>query len=297
MGHITAAVDLGKTSCRVVVDRAGERTRRTGVGSAGLATAGGVGAAAAAILPLLDQAGPVDLIGVGAAGAWTAPDAAQELARILSDRSGARVAVTSDVVTAHVGALGGSAGTLLIAGTGAVALGIDADSVRLVDGWGPHLGDLGGGSWIGREGARAVLRSRDGLGPDTALTEVVAAHIAPATDVVSWSSSDDSAARRLASIAPLVLRAARDDDAVARAIRTEAVRLLAASAVAASAPADEIALRGGLTEDERFRDLLEADLVAAGLTVVHSLGDAVDGAALVAHRTDLPHERFVHRAR
>src|SRR5690606_36062144 len=138
-----------------------------------------VDAALAAILPLLERAGRPTRLGVGAAGAWAAPDAALELARRIAEATGAEGAVASDVVTAHAGALEGAPGTLLIAGTGAAALGVDDDGVRLVDGWGPDLGDLGGGSWIGREGVRAALRARDGLGPATALTDAVRAHIAP----------------------------------------------------------------------------------------------------------------------
>ncbi|WP_275092119.1 BadF/BadG/BcrA/BcrD ATPase family protein, partial [Microbacterium sp. K36] len=79
------------------------------------------------------------------------------------------------MVTAHAGALDGAAGVLLIAGTGAVALGVDPSGARLVDGWGPELGDFGSGSWLGREALRAVLRAHDGLAAPTALTAALAA--------------------------------------------------------------------------------------------------------------------------
>ncbi|MGO2684193.1 MAG: hypothetical protein ACTIAA_08215, partial [Microbacterium sp.] len=129
--QITTAVDLGKTRCRVAVMDAGERRTFSDNGAPGLASANGIAAALGAILPLLEQARQagqagdarrIDALGVGAAGAWTAPDQALELARRLADETGARVAVASDVVTAHAGALEGAPGTLLIAGTGAAAL-------------------------------------------------------------------------------------------------------------------------------------------------------------------------------
>ena len=291
----TAAVDLGKTRCRVLVD-GDDRLIRSGVGAPGLATPAGVDDAVAAILPLLEADAAPELVGVGAAGAWVAPAAAQTLAEALAAAVGARVAVASDVVTAHAGALGGAPGVLLIAGTGAAALGADAEGIRLVDGWGPDIGDFGSGSWLGREAARAVQRAAVGLGPATALTATVAASILPADDVISWIGEGGSIGRRLGSLAPLVLDAAADGDPVAGEIAAEAVRLLTASAVAASSLTRDVALHGGLTDHSWFRESLTSALRAAGRRVVPAAGDALDGALLLARRTDLPHERFVHRA-
>lgn len=291
----TAAVDLGKTRCRVLVDGE-QRVVRSGTGAPGLATPQGVEQAVASILPLLDQDAAPRLLGVGAAGAWIAPDAALALAAALAAAVHARVAVASDVVTAHAGALGGSPGVLLIAGTGAAALGADADGIRLVDGWGPDIGDFGSGSWLGREAARAVQRAAVGLAPETRLSEAVVESIRPAGDVVSWIAEGGSVARRLGSLAPLVLDAAEAGDPVAHQIATEAVRLLTATAVAASARTRDVALHGGLTDHAWFRESLISSLHAAGRRVVPAAGDALDGALLLARRTDLPHERFVHRA-
>jgi N-acetylglucosamine kinase-like BadF-type ATPase len=291
----TVAVDLGKTRCRVMVDGS-ERVVRSGLGAPGLATPEGVDDAVAAILPLLDHDHGADLLGVGAAGAWAAPVAAQDLATALAAATNARTVVASDVVTAHAGALGGAPGVLLIAGTGAAALGADVDGIRLVDGWGPDIGDFGSGSWLGREAARAVQRAAVGLGPATSLSDAVAASILPAGDVISWIGEGGSIARRLGSLAPLVLDAAALGDRVAEDIAAEAVRLLTASAVAASTGTRDVVLHGGLTDHVWFRAELTSSLHAAGRTIVSANGDALDGALLLARRTDLPHERFVHRA-
>jgi N-acetylglucosamine kinase-like BadF-type ATPase len=293
------AVDLGKSRCRVVAaDVASD-----GVGAPGLAARDGVAAALASILPLLPQEGaPIELLGVGAAGAWAAPEAARRLAEALAAETGARVAVASDVVTAHAGALGGGAGVLLIAGTGAAALGVDADGVHLVDGWGPELGDFGSGSWLGREALRAVLRRSVDLSPDTTLTAAIgeriggASGIAHASDIAEWLARPEPLARRLATLAPLVLDAAATGDRIAVEIATEAVRLLTASAVAASSRSHDVALHGGLTDHDWFRTALVSALQAAGRTSVPAAGTALDGALLLARRPDLPHERFVHRA-
>ena len=355
------AVDLGKSRCRAVVSesdaiaglRSGRRPLHEGVGAPGLAATGGVAAALESIIPLrarLDV--PISSISVGAAGAWTAPTAASELARRLADTFGVPAAVTSDVVSAHAGALDGDAGVLLIAGTGAAALGIDGDRIdgdwidghgidghgidgsgpngaraTLVDGWGPELGDFGSGSWLGREALRAVLRASVGLGPSTRLTDAVAMSIGAPSAIHPWLAGDGPLPRRLATLAPLVLDAAESGDGVAAAIAAESIRLLAASAHAASktdatahaasmtaatahaassngaasngasaSSADTVALHGGLTEHVWFRARIEESLRAAGHAVVASAGDALDGALLLAESADLPHERFVHRA-
>lgn len=291
----TASVDLGKSRCRVVIHDA-TRIERSGVGAPGLAAAGGVAAAVDAIVSLLDDAKGLDLIGVGAAGAWLAPDAAQELARRLAAATGARIAVASDVVTAHAGALHGGSGVLLIAGTGAAALGIDDEGARLVDGWGPELGDFGSGSWLGREALRAVLRADDGLAPRTALTHALAAPVGTASDVQAWLAQSGPLPRRLATLAPLVLDTAEAGDPIAGAIVAEGVRLLTATAVAASTLTADVVVHGGLADHVWFRDVLHVSLSAAGRRVVPASGDALDGALLLARRLDLPHERFVHRA-
>jgi N-acetylmuramic acid 6-phosphate etherase len=258
MGAVILAVDLGKTSCRAAA--AGRRAE--GAGAPGLAAPGGVRAAEAAILALARELGPVDEVIVGAAGALAAPDAARALAdALLISLAAQRVAVTSDAVIAHAGALNGQPGVVLIAGTGVVALAIDADAaLRTADGWGPWLGDEGGGAWIGAAGLRAALRAHDGRGPSTALLDAARARFgAPET----WPTKLTDAAA-LASFAPDVLAA---KDAAAQAIVTAAAQALAATARAVGeGPA---AMVGGLAGFEALRKNL--DLVPAA-------GDALDGA-------------------
>lgn len=289
------AVDLGKSRCRVAVsDRPG---LWEGLGSPGLAELEGAAAAYQAISSVLgDLELPMGALGVGAAGAWTAPDAASDLARRLAEATRAPVAVASDVVTAHAGALAGAEGVLLIAGTGSAALGIETGGARLIDGWGPDVGDFGSGSWLGREALRAVLRADAGLGPGTVLREAIADPVGAPGDIVTWVAQSQPLPRHLATLAPLVLDAAASGDPVATDIAAEAVRLLTATAVAASSRTTQVALHGGLVAHDWFRGRLTSSLDAAGRRVAPSAGDALDGALLIARRSDLPHERFVHRA-
>jgi N-acetylmuramic acid 6-phosphate etherase len=267
IGQMILAVDLGKTQCRAVASG----RRATGKGAPGLATPGGLHAAQAAVLAVTRELNPTnerglfDHVIVGAAGALTDPHAARALGEVLlTSLQAQRVSVTSDSIIAHAGALGGKPGVVLIVGTGVVAVAIDADgTLRTVDGWGPWLGDEGGGAWIGAAGLRAALRAIDGRGPSTTLAEVARARFG--AQPRSWPAQLADAAA-LATFAPDVLAAA--DDAVAAAIIRVAAGSLAATASAAGD--GPVAMAGGLAAVTPLRQQI-SDLVPA-------VGDALDGA-------------------
>jgi N-acetylmuramic acid 6-phosphate etherase len=292
------AVDLGRSGARVAVD--GHRSSTTT--GAGLGDAGGAPAVAAVVRAALGSPpGESWTLALGVPGALTSPDAAAEVAELLTTgwpgRAPEAVAVTSDVVAWHVGAFGGhAAGVVLAVGTGAVALGVDAGgTVRRVDGHGLLLGDAGGGASIGRQGLRAALRALEGAGPATALTD-------PAGAVLDGRPITPA---ELAAFAPAVLAAADDGDAVAGRIVDAAVAELAATARAAADSVDslalgassdallapEVALVGGLAAPLADR------LRAAGLTLHDPQGDALDGLLILAADVTTAHEASVTRRR
>ena len=322
------AVDLGKTSCRVRVTRGAEVLgESTGEGAPGLAEDNGAALSHRAILnaverlgaierhnavePLGAIAGPdkklltsIESIGIGAAGVEAAPDAARELIRSLREASGtptttpfaAPIALISDGLAAHAGACGGGAGTVLIAGTGAVVFTVDgAGKVRQIDGWGPWLGDEGSGRWIGQCGLQAALRASDGRGPKTALLGDAAKLAGGLAELPRWTSAMGAPAKALGTFAPTVIARAADGDEVATGIVDEACRLLAIACVAASDDAGEVRVTGGLASQPHFRARLDSALHSSGLTTIPPLGDALSGAMLVAGGRRLPYEGRVIR--
>ncbi|MGD8165756.1 N-acetylglucosamine kinase [Herbiconiux sp. P16] len=183
--------------------------------------------------------GSVSAIAVGATGAFTLvadPDAV--VRSIAARRPGAIAALATDAVTAHLGALAGSAGAVVAVGTGSVALGTDLGSVwRRVDGWGHLLGDRGAGSWIGREGLEAAMRQFDGV------TSAAGALLAAAIDAFGspegWPAqlyTRDDRAGVLGSFAGRVHTLAAAGDPAAVRIMTEAGREVARTLVAALDP-------------------------------------------------------------
>lgn len=337
------AVDLGKTSGRAGLWRDGHAVATVeGPGAPGLAEPGGAPAAAYAIGLLnrrLDEATGCapEVVCVGGAGATAAPGAAALLAELLHrELSVRRVGVTSDAVTAHAGALGGAAGVVLSAGTGAVAVGVSWDGrCELVDGWGQWLGDDGGGAWVGRFALRAVLQARDGRGRATALTASAQERYGDLAQLPATLAAGDNLAAATAAFGPDVARCAASGDAVAQLVIDSAATMLAETTVAAArgvrrhdrGTADDAGRRpdhwaenraqGGAHDeaDHRpvavvfvgglahwgdvllgpWRDALAEGSHRAGVQVEvrEPLGTSLDGAALLAARTELPHESQV----
>lgn len=295
----TLAIDLGKTACRV---RLGGNEHQT-AGAAGLAEHGGETRAIAAVETVLaglpsTALASVAAVGIGAAGFEANPDGAAELAGHVARRFGVQTTITSDVVTAHVGALNGEPGTVLVAGTGSVAWNITADSVvRRADGWGIWLGDYGSGRWIGRAGLAAVLRAEDSRGPATTLSAAVTELAGSIDRLPKLIGGDAAPERRLAAFAPTVLSHAEAGDLVALGVVGEAIRHLVVTAAAITGPADSIAVLGGLVGHAWFAERLGLALAEQGLHQIRPIADALTGAAMVALQTNLPHERRLLRVR
>jgi N-acetylglucosamine kinase-like BadF-type ATPase len=224
---LVLGIDIGGTSTRALVTTvAGDPV---GFGSAGAgnpvtvpeaeATAN-LRAALAAALSGVDPAG-IRAVVAGAAGA----SRAEPVERTIRDAGvGCPVRVVGDAVTAFAAGTDEPAGTVLVAGTGAVAARVENGSlVRTADGLGWLLGDLGSAFWIGREAAVATAdRHYDGT-PETPLTRAVGAALG-AGDETGRSTVDGDRIvaavyrrepRALAALAPLVADAAGDPLATA----------------------------------------------------------------------------------
>lgn len=298
-------IDLGKTSCRVRAVVRGRVVVQASVSGAEGLAAGARGReralaaidAAFASLPG-DVSAEVRRIGVGAAGVDAAPGEARQLAEALAERFQAEVTVASDAVAAHAGALAGATGTVLIAGTGAVAYRIAGDGrLTRADGWGIWLGDFGSGRWIGQEGLRRVLRARDGVAAETSLAAAATAAAGSLEALPRYVSADGNPERRLGEFAPVVLEHAAAGDPVADAIVAEAVEHLAQTTAACARRGERLAVVGGLASSTDFFERLTAALVARGLAPTPAVHDAVTGALLICAHPELPHERSAIRVR
>ncbi len=222
----------------------------------------------------------------------------------------------TDAAAAHAGALAGQAGVILIAGTGAVALGVNRANERFyADGWGPLLGDEGSGYWIGLEALRETCRGADGRAPKSGLGSAVLTALGlPSSEaLIQWVSGPEVPRDQVARLAQLVFDRALAGEAAALEIRERAALHLAqtASAVAVgmiqrhqeTAPGVvealgvPFALCGGLFEDDHFKavtgyaigekmvELKRKFQPLGAWQIIKPQYDAAIGAALLAQKT------------
>lgn len=288
-------LDIGGTSTRALVTSlAGERVG-TGTAGGGNPTSHGAEAAAAelakalsgalaAIDPTRVQAGTIGLAGV-------ARLLADPAARAAFDRAWADAGlrcpyeVIGDALVAYASGTASPDGTVLIAGTGAIATTIRGFALdRVSDGHGWLLGDAGSGFWLGREAVRATLAAMDASRPLGRLSRaVVTQYLGPSADTPAAGRTDlgtlsardrvDMLVQRvtrrppveLAKLAPLVIAAHAEGDPTATALLAEAARLLTESVARIREPGDSspIVLGGGLlTGDTPLAPAVERELAA-----------------------------------
>ena len=145
-------------------------------------------------------------------------------------------ALDNDGIAAHAGALAGRDGIVVVAGTGAIAIGIANGQRVRVDGMGHWFGDEGSATWIALQGLRAATRAQDGRGEQTKLTEVLpkALMVNSLRDAASLLASGDLTKFDLALAAVSVTKVAEEGDSVAQKILQDAALHLAESAFAAA---------------------------------------------------------------
>ncbi len=141
----------------------------------------------------------------------------------------------NDAVIALAGATVARPGVVLICGTGSIAFGINQRGERRrAGGWGPILGDEGGGYDIGRRAMIAAMRDGDGRGPSTILKPMILEHLQlPAVErLVARVHVQNMQRHEIAVLARLVIDAANKGDRVAQEILIYAGRELATGAIA-----------------------------------------------------------------
>ncbi|MGI3781142.1 MAG: N-acetylglucosamine kinase [Janthinobacterium lividum] len=299
------ALDAGGTSTRAVALTPTGEVLGYGRGPAGNPTAAGIDAAVQAVGAAagvaLARAGSAEVAVVAMAGEQTDAFRTQVTER-LAAYGVTRVVLEHDLLALFCSGTPTPDGYALIAGTGTVAARVvGGELAAVVGGRGWLLGDAGGGFWIGRRVARAVIAALEGQTGPTSLTPLVLA----ALGIDTRSSDPDSPAGRTAAIRQVVsavyarrpvalaelapLAFAVPEDAVARAIVVAASRALADLLDAVRVPeldgpvvvGGSVVVRGILDAPEA----LAADLVPpAGVTPVVPVPDGLVGAGVLALR-------------
>lgn len=308
MQSLVVGVDGGGTKTRALLaDERGERVAEAiGAGSAvrPQEIERSAGIIAGVVRDALDNADRsrerVRVLCVGVAGVGRESERQALWEALVTQQVAEEVVVQTDLLIALDDAFGDGPGVLLIAGTGSSAFGRGpTGATARCGGWGPVIGDEGGGAWIGRRALSVVAAASDGREPETGLTGAIltAAEASEAPELIRWAASATPAT--LATLAPVVLSVADAGDLRANAIISMAVEELAlhVRALARQLFSDErasvpVALTGGLlTKGSSFRKRLEHRLKSAvpGAHIHHDEVDAARGAVRGAlkHLTEL----------
>lgn len=194
---------------------------------------------------------------IGAAGTGR-EEIANAVREIVAEVIPGKISVVGDMQIALQAAFGAAPGIMVIAGTGSIAYGRDAEGkAARAGGWGFAISDEGSAHWIGRMAVASILRQVDELGGK---------HIArPASELFKEISSvwRVGSAEELARVAnqsadfaellPAVVSAADAGDKLAEQVLTQAGRELAQLAdivllklFPEHSPSTRLALAGGV---------------------------------------------------
>jgi N-acetylglucosamine kinase-like BadF-type ATPase len=147
----------------------------------------------------------------------------------------AEMDVVGDSDIALYGATDGKPGVVVISGTGSICCGVNgAGKQGCAGGWGPLVGDEGGGSWIARLALRAIAKASDGRGPKTSLTKDACSyfHVSTPEDLSTAIYAPSITSERLAGFGRYVIEAAIAKDQIAREIIANAGTELGIAAAA-----------------------------------------------------------------
>jgi glucosamine kinase len=171
----------------------------------------------------------ISAICIGAAGADRPAIAAkirmilvELISEIAHETALPKIEVVGDMTIALEAAFGAGPGVIAIAGTGSIAYGRDANGhTARAGGWGFAVSDEGSGHWIGRRAISAILSAHD-QGLETALSAMVlqAWKLNSLDELVQQANSTPPP--DFPRLFPIVLRAADEDDSVARSLLTDA---------------------------------------------------------------------------
>jgi N-acetylglucosamine kinase-like BadF-type ATPase len=292
---LVLGADCGGTTSRVVVATLDGRIIGRGTGGAGNPIVRRAGEAARELAAAARQAlaghDPARLVrgvvGMSGGSRLHDPDVAAAYAREWAALGVCcPVSTVGDAVVAFASGTPDACGTVLIAGTGAVAATISGWSIeRTADGLGWLLGDEGSGFWLGLAAARSTARALYAGRTGTPLVRAVCGRIGSDDPDVFVGRIYQMPRADLATLVAAVTVAARDGDPEAGTLLDAAAARLVDTLLSLGPGVGPVVLSGGvLVAVEEVRVAVQAGLVRRlGRPGVVG-GDGAVGAAWLAAR-------------
>jgi glucosamine kinase len=226
---------------------------------------------------------------MGVAGAGRAA-VADRMRSILGELIGGEIQVVGDADITLEAAFGAGPGVIVIAGTGSIAYGRDAQAnVARAGGWGFAISDEGSGHWIGQRAIAAAMRARDEGEGGVLLDKILQFFGVTSTDQLVIAANA-SPAPEFAKLFPIV--AVTSDPVALQVLNSAGEELagLAHSVIKRLFSGDEpvaVAMSGGVFRNSpRVRDTFIARLIALrrGVSINSEVVDPVEGALALARK-------------
>lgn len=208
-----------------------------------------------------------------------------------------KVFVVNDVLCAMMGALGGGNGICILAGTGSMAMGIDAcGQIARAGGWSRYYSDAGSAHWLGMQGMHLFTLQADGVVKRGPLYDLVMQRyrLASPLDFISVGDQTFENREKTAAFQRLLLEAVEAGDESARKLYTSAAEALASLVLCLRKQLSfvqgekiPVAYAGGLFRvGALIQEPLKALLPVNEMDFVPPRCSAVAGAVLYAARQD-----------
>ncbi len=169
--------------------------------------------------------------------------------------------VLSDARIALEGAFTGKPGSILIAGTGSIMFGKDAEgNIHRVGGFGRLIGDEGSGLTLGKKGLNLYAKFLDDRGKDSILFKMINEKY-NVNDISSLITEVYSNNMQIQDVAPMVIKAAAEKDEQCLAILEEEANELLLHIAAMSKKLQDpemklVFIGGTLTNDNEYSKML-----------------------------------------
>jgi glucosamine kinase len=161
----------------------------------------------------------------GLAGA-ARPEIRDIVQRIIAEVLPDKFEITGDMEIALEAALGNGPGVIVIAGTGSIAYGRNAEGkTARAGGWGFAISDEGSGYWIGKTAVATAVREGE-QSTDTCLLKAIAKSWGVKTHQEVVMKANRTPAPDFAALFPVVLQAAEKQNKQAREVLTQAAKEL-----------------------------------------------------------------------
>ncbi|HEY8542794.1 MAG TPA: BadF/BadG/BcrA/BcrD ATPase family protein [Pseudothermotoga sp.] len=239
----------------------------------------------------------VDACVLGLSGAGFSKKSCDRLCELIKPVIPAKkLLVVNDCLIALTGSLGSKrkTGAIIVAGTGSMVIGIDeTGNIYRTGGWGHIIGDMWSAYGIAFETVKEVMRYWEHRGKFTNLVQYVekVLDLHCVDDVLRYFYVDKHPKSHLASLAPFVLRCARENDQVAKMILQKSVEELisATKPIIESIHTDFLSYTGGLFEEPYFFNLVQESIKKElGILLQKPCLPPIGGALIMAMNLTFP---------